>query len=142
MTRPKPTEGEYKAFEEGYGIAIPRTLRGLLEHSNGGHPELDSFLLLDSPTGERFAVNRFFHLQTGDESPDSFTYAIKHWRKIIGNKSLPFASDGGGNLFFLDTSKEPAPVMLCLHDEKMAIKQLAPNFESFIDGLETDPDMI
>jgi hypothetical protein len=50
--------------------------------------------------------------------------------------------DGGGNQFFLDLTTSPPAVKVCVHDENFSIVDIAPSFESFIDGLSLDPDMI
>lgn len=142
VTRPKPTLADYKSLEAEYEIQVPEGLRSLLEHANGGHPELDSILPESSPCGERFGVSRFFHLLSGDQNPGSFDYALRHWRSILGAKALPFADDGGGNLFFLDWHDSPPTVKLCLHDANMKLILIAPTFDAFVDGLEMDPDMI
>jgi hypothetical protein len=67
---------------------------------------------------------------------------VEHWTPTLGKSALPFATDAGGNQFFLELSNKPAAVRLCLHDEAMRIVDIAPSFEAFIDSLETDADMI
>lgn len=138
VRRPVPTDALFARFESQTGCVMPVGLRQLLEHSNGGHPELDS------PEGAlgQFSINRFFHLTTDDYGSESLWYAVKHWQPILGRESLPFANDGGGNQFFLDLASKPPSVKLCLHDELMKIVEIAPTFEDFINSLSIDPDMI
>jgi hypothetical protein len=59
---------------------------------------------------------------------------------VLGPDALAFASDGGGNPFFVDL--ESGAVKLCLHDAKMQIVPLFPSFEAFVDALEIDEEMI
>jgi hypothetical protein len=137
VARPVPTD-LFKAFQSETGLEMPPGLKRLLQHANGGHPELDS---VGGAMG-RFAVNTFFHLTADDRGPESVWYAIEHWGPILGNTALPFADDGGGNQFFLDLSVQPPTVKLCLHDVSMRSVEIAPTFELFIDSLSIDPDMI
>ena len=139
--RPGLSEEDFASFETQYEVRFPEALKELLRYSNGGHPERDSYPAEDPELDESFAVNRFHYLLPGDEGVCSIAYAIKEWRPILGDKALPFASDGGGNEFFLDLEDSPPTVKICLHDEDMAVVDLAPSFEAFIDALYLDPDM-
>jgi len=65
-----------------------------------------------------------------------------HWSQILGKGTIPFASDAGGNQYFLDLKTSPASVKMCLHDENFAVVELALSFEDFIDRLSIDPEMI
>lgn len=138
VSRPAPTEVLIADFESKTGMHLPAELRGLLQFANGGHPELDAVGGSDG----QFAVDTFYHLTPDDFGPESLWYAVEHWTPTLGKKALPFATDAGGNQFFLDLSETPAPVKLCLHNEAMLIADIAPSFEAFIDLLEIDPDMI
>ncbi len=138
INRPAPSEELFASFESKTGLQLPADLRKLLKFANGGHPELDS---IGGGDGQ-FAVNAFYHLTADDHGPESLWYAAQHWKPILGQAALPFASDAGGNQFFLDLTSKPASVRLCLHDEGMRIVDVAPSFEMFIDSLKIDPDMI
>jgi hypothetical protein len=138
VARPAPSADLLEAFQSETGLKVPPGLRHLLQYANGGHPELDS---VGCAQGQ-FAVNTFFNLTSNDFGPESLWYAVQHWGSILGKTALSFAEDGGGNQFFLDFSKEPPSVKLCLHDEAMRTLEIAPTFEAFIDSLSIDPDMI
>lgn len=146
VTRRKPTIMDFEWFETKYQIRIPEELRLLLSHANGGHPELDTIVPVNSPYSEGFAVNRFYHLVTGDDSSESLAYAKEHWWVALGVDTLPFAGDGGGNEFFIDWGDSPPSVKLCLHDVgidvDMIIVPIAPTFEEFIDNLKIDTELM
>lgn len=136
--RPPPTNEDVLQFEKFFGISLPAGLILFLSQSNGGHPELDA---VGGPNGQ-YAVNRFYHLILSDKGTESLWFAMTHWRPILGNQAIPFANTGGGNQFFLDLEDDPPSVKLCLRDEDMRRVQIAPSFETFIDELSIDPDMI
>jgi hypothetical protein len=137
-----PSNEIIDAFQSHFGISLPELYLKLLRHSNGGHPEIDSIESVAKPGTSRWAVNRFYHLDNDTTSVGSLWAATEKWRSILGEKSIPFASDGGGNQFFLDLRTSPAKVKVCVHDQNFAFIDLAHSFESFIDGLSVDPDMI
>src|SRR4051812_46941919 len=125
VTRPAPTDDDWARFESRYDIKAPSALRQLLGYSNGGHPELDSIPSTSGGGGgSRYSVNRFYYL-SADELTGSLQYAMKHWRPILGAKALPFASDSGGNQFYVDL--EDGSVRLCLHDAQMRTITVASN---------------
>jgi hypothetical protein len=142
VSRLAPSARVVAEFESQFGITLPTAYLEFLQYANGGHPELDSFEAADPPHSSRWSINRFYHLDDDSNSPASLWMAMRRWRSILGKDALPFAADSGGNQYFLDLTREPPPVKICLHDEEFAIVQLAPTFEAFIDRLSVDPDMI
>jgi hypothetical protein len=142
VRRPPPTLAHVRAFEHHFGVSLPDDYIQLLRHSNGGHPEVDSFAPLAAPDASRWSVNRFYHLDDDTASTTSLWLATERWRPIIGRLAIPFASDGGGNQFFLDLAIAPAPVRVCVHDENCRFITLASSFAAFVNGLHSDPEMI
>jgi hypothetical protein len=138
VARNAPTDRVLAKFEKEFGQPLPEALRKLLSFANGGHPELNS---IDGVFGQ-YAVNYFYHLCEEDHGTESLWYSMKHWRSVLGREAIPFANDGGGNQFFLDMSKDSAPVKICLHDKGFKILEIAGSLEEFIDRLQTDPDII
>jgi hypothetical protein len=139
---PSPTNGTIREFQSHFGVILPEDYIELLRHSNGGHPEVDSIQPIGRPEAARWAVNRFYHLDDDKNSTASLWAVTENWRTILGEKTIPFATDGGGNQFFLDLKTSPPSVKLCVHDDKFSIVEIAPSFWAFIDALSVDPDMI
>jgi hypothetical protein len=142
VRRPEPATDVVAAFQAHYGIILPEDYLRLLQHSNGGHPELDSIAPIGRPGAARWAVNRFYHLDEERTSSGSLWIAVERWRPKLGKDALPFATDAGGNQFFLDLGTSPPAVRVCVHDEDYAIVDIAPSLEAFVDHLAIDPDMI
>lgn len=122
-------------------MKLPASYLILLKHSNGGCPEIN---LAESNDGSiSWSINRFFHLNDDKNDPEGLWNATKSWRSCVGRDALPIGGDGGGNLFFINTSSAgDGAVKICVHDDYFAIHMLAPSFEEFIDRLTVDPDFI
>jgi hypothetical protein len=133
-----PTPEVVAAFESRYGIKIPSEYLSLLQFSNGGHPELDSY---ETELGW-LSVNRFYSLDTENGSVDNLWVAMEQWRVVLGGMSIPFANDGGGNVYFLNCGVLPPTVNICLHDEGFRKIEISGSFGEFIDGLKENPDFI
>jgi hypothetical protein len=142
VLRPAPSDALIAAFQARFNVVLPEEYVRLLRHSNGGHPELDSIHPVGRTDDYRCSVNHFFHLSGDTQSVQSLWHAMEEWRPILGDGSIPFAEDGGGNPFFLDLGAAPPRVCWCTHDEGFRVVPIADSFESFIDGLAIDPDMI
>jgi len=142
IARPAPSDADISAFESHFGVRLPDEYVQLLRYSNGGHPELDSIQPAGRPEAERWSVGHFYYLSPDHTGTRSLWRAVETWRPILGERALVFAADGGGNQFFLDLSKSPAPVAVCVHDESFAVVSLTSSFAQFVDALSTDPDMI
>ena len=140
--RAAPTAAAISAFERFSGFRIPSPLLALLMHSNGGHPELDSYNPSGSEDVNSFGINCFYHLAEDADATYSLWEALRVWRPYLGPNALPFAEDGGGNILFLDMNANPSPVKVCWHDENIRIGDMAPSFEKLIDGLCENPDYI
>ena len=139
ISRARPRAVAITSFERQFGLVLPEEYLALLNHSNGGHPKLNSIVSAISST--RCSVSRFYHLDQDKTSPLSLWAAMETWRQILGPRRLPFATDGGGNQFVLDLNVRPGSVKLCVHDEGFRMLDVAPSFETFIDLLSCDPEM-
>lgn len=137
---PDITLDSIQRLEEEIGYKLPSSYIKLLLHSNGGHPELDTFYC---ENGE-WSVNNFFFVGTDDTSEESVVWNYYHKPPRTANSLLPFARDGGGNLFCLDLSRgEKAPVLILIHDISTEnIQELAETFDVFIEGLQENLDYI
>lgn len=142
VNRLAPTKDLIDAFQARFAVTLPKEYLWLLEHSNGGHPELDSIEPVGRPGAARWTVNRFYHLDDDRVSTASLWVVTERWRSKLGKDALPFAGDAGGNQFFLDFRTSPPSVKVCVHDEGFAVVDIAPTLEAFVDGLSFDPDMV
>ena len=142
VNRPPPSSSTIAEFEKHSGLELPLAYLELLRHANGGHPELDSIEPPNAPGASRWSVNRFFYLTDDKRGSESLWEALEAWRPILGKAALPIANDGGGNLFFIDTTSKNGAVNICIHDDNFAIREMAPSFEEFVDRLSIDPDFI
>ncbi len=142
VSRLPPSDEEIGALEKNFGLIIPQEYLDLLRFSNGGHPELDCY----DPNGQEdessFAVNKFFHLDGDRDAFNNLWRETAVWRPYIGDGSLPIASDGGGNILFLDLSSSMHPVKVCWHDEQFLIGEMASTLADFIAGLNIPEDYI
>ena len=136
VTRPAPSDELIAEFEKEFGVTMPDGLRALLKFSNGGHPEASSVGGKDGDHG----VNHFFHLTPDRQSVESLWSEMAHWQPILGEDYLVFANNGGGDVYVIDLAEEPPDVGLAFHDEDLIIT-VAPDFETFIDELEINPDL-
>lgn len=139
VARPAPTDSCFRDFEHEYNVKLPSAYCSLLSYSNGGHPELDSFRDPNDPNNA-WGVNEFLHLL--DDRTASLWQTTAQWSTILGALCIPFANDGGGNVYYMDLTDDGSEVYLCLHDEDFKRVKIAPSFEAFIDALEVDPDML
>jgi hypothetical protein len=137
-----PTSAQIAAFEKEFGVKIPSELLDLLQHSNGGHPELDTYFPSHEFDNYLWAVSRFYFLDGDRQATGGMWQAASAWRSVLGESALPFADTGGGDTFFLDCSTAPARVGVTVHDENFRIVWLAPSLDEFLDGLALDPDAI
>jgi hypothetical protein len=134
--RQAPAREDVISLETLIGRELPEDYLSFLLEVNGGCPLLDTF----SNEKCSCAVNDFFFL--GDEtSSESLAWNYRNRPAAQAGDCLPFAGDGGGNLFLLDLAD--GSVKLWIHDEPgREISHLARNFCEFIDGLEENPDYI
>jgi hypothetical protein len=138
ISRPAPSEQDFNAFEAHYKVVVPETLRELLRHANGGHPELNA---LDGRRGQ-YAVDGFYSLTNNTEDLQGMWRAMRIWRPILGDHALPFAFDAGDKQFFLDLAASPPAVKLCICDEGNRVLRVAGSLEEFLGRLDRDPELI
>ena len=110
---PPLAERDVSAIESALGIVFPAELRTLYLHANGGIPEPYVFENDDLDT----VVSEFLPLDA-----DRTRTAAKAYRRLVLEKRLvpleffPFAIDGGGNYFFVDTDSPDGTVHFHAHD--------------------------
>lgn len=144
VRRPRPTRDQLSMVERFVGAKLPAAYIALLLYSNGGHPEIDTFIVGNNEHAT-WDVCRFFHLAPEESLPEATTnllWQYRHRWKNAPQKILPIACDGGGNLICLDlTDTGAGRVVLWVHDEpNIPLLHVADSFDQFIDGLTTNPD--
>ncbi len=140
VDRAPPTAEVISAFEREFNVSLPPEYLEFLKYSNGGRPELDVLREADSDDFSDWAVEHFFHLSGDQTDPYGLWSTMRNCRWMLGEKDIPFAMDGLGNYFVLDTSTTPAEVLVCDMDDNREFIELAPSFEEFIDRLDFEPD--
>lgn len=135
-SRRRPTPAEISSLATIVGHELPRAYIQLLEQANGGHPELSCLVPDGAAPTDAWEVNRIYHL--GDLEPQAAEVRIvfARWREILGKNRLPFASDGGGNQFFIDFRTDPPCISIWIHDEQRALTNVASSFDALIDKLQ------
>lgn len=129
-------------FERYFSLSLPKAYLLFLKRLQGEHLECCSIVPQSEPNLGRWTVSFFYRLD-GDKASDTSVWtAIKIWRPILGEFSLPFACDSSYNHFYLDFRASPPVVKVCIHDEYFRSIDIAASFEAFVDGLEIDSSML
>jgi cell wall assembly regulator SMI1 len=142
VTRPAPTQEEVAKFEAHMGALLPQDYVQFLAFSNGGQPQIDSFVPQGGEANDMWDVAGFYHLSSDREDPDCLWNVYEVWRPYMGANRVPVACDGGGNQIVLNLGQDPASVEICIHDEDFRMFPVAASFSQFLDLLCVDPDMI
>lgn len=137
VNRPSPSDEVIRAYENQFENKLDSNHIKLLSYSNGGHPELDSFIPQNLDDSGYWGLDTFFHLSM-DGDPLNIFQVSKTFRDIIGSKFVPIAQDPGGNIIFLNEKRE---VSIYILDEERTIL-VSEDFGSFIDSLTINPDFI
>lgn len=142
VMRPPPTKEQIYRFEDEFHVRLPETYISLLNHANGGHPEIDAF----QPKGARepglCGISRFYFLNDDRENLSGVWRATKAYLPHVSGNVIAIANDGGGNQIFLCFDDDPPSVKMGFHEEGMRLILVADSFEEFIDMLCVDPDMV
>jgi len=142
VTRKPPTAAQIAEFQSNFGVTLPDEYLVFLRHSNGGHPERDSFRPKGLAEDVSWGVGRFYFLSDDHNDLEGLWAASNEWRWALHSNIVPIGDDDGGNQILLSFDKQPPSVELCVHDEGMRIIHVADSFGEFIDMLSEDPDMI
>lgn len=130
IRRPPPSGRIISAFEQAYGVSLPKDYVTFLNKVNGGEPVLADV----GDTGE--AVEVFFHLRDDNLDPGYGLFQeMAEMGEFLGPGVVPFGEDAFGNKFVFELTIDPAPVGLYLFDGDCSVKFLAPSFGEFLDML-------
>ncbi|KAA0251025.1 SMI1/KNR4 family protein [Acidobacteria bacterium ACD] len=144
---PPPTAEEVAAIEEELGARLPAGFLEFLSSVNGGWLDYS----FDVPVGGRGVPVSFHSLHHTRRpsmfrpSPGAMLHEIRAERRTKGvaRQLLPFASDGGASVVFLDLTPEGNGRVVAYveglpgwdGDPASAFVVLAPDFAGFVDGL-------
>lgn len=137
-----PSKNDIKSFQASFNVVLPEEYIAFLNHSNGGHPELDAIIPIGGDVIHPRGVDHFYYLNNDRDGPQSIWPRAEAWRNLLGSNFLAFAEDAGGNPYLFDLSCDPLAVCTCLHDDELSIVTVSSSFGAFIDALAYDPDMI
>src|SRR5262245_52633494 len=119
VDRKPPSDNEIREFEMYFGVELPGDYVKFLRHSNGGHPELDAYVPLESTDSELEGVSHFYYLDDDQQGLEGLWGETKVWRDVLSPDIVPIADDGLGNQILLSFDQDPPSVKLCIHDEGM-----------------------
>ena len=137
-----PSETLVELFEDRFQVKLPVEFVKLLHYSNGGYPELDSFIPKAAASQHFRGVDRFYGLTADREHVSKLWGATAAWQSSAGKQIVPIAHTAGGDQIVLLYESTPPSVWLCLHDEGFKMTLVADSFSEFIDMLCEDPEMI
>ena len=123
-------------FEANLGVALPTDYRKFLLTYNGGSPIPYGF---DVPGWGDSLVNELYGLGFADHR--SLDRAIERKVEVLSKtQTIPIGYDPGGNGIFMGVAPQNFGVVYFFdhEDEEVALIQLAPSFEAFIESLYED----
>lgn len=142
VQRSAPTREDIESFQKEFGVELPEDYVKLLQHSNGGCPELGCFLPEGAQEDNLWEVDNFYHLhKLESEQIGSLWWAMRAWREYVGEKSIPIGCDGCDNQILIDLSCGGA-VFVCIHDQNFKRIRVAGSISQFLRLLREDPNMI
>jgi SMI1 / KNR4 family (SUKH-1) len=136
-------------YQAEFGLEIPESYKHFLLSTMGGYPEVGC---LNVNGRYEYAIGWFYTCKTEDmttshslrgESSNLWqgtldlreTFDFRIGTNLI--HAIPFACDGGGNIFYIDTQEDNSIYFYDNETEKSI--RISDSFESFIDALE-DPN--
>jgi hypothetical protein len=143
VRRARPTPTQLCLIETIVGAKLPEAYAKLLEVSNGGHPELDTFHFGPSECPQEWSINLFFHVSS-ETGPDSVLWNYNHRWPGAPREVLPIGNDGLGNLICLDlTEGGRGAVIIWVHDMPGGqVVRAAESLEQLLANLGVNPDFI
>jgi len=134
------TDEEVKKLEDEIGLTIPASYKQLLKFTNGGELKKKFFKLED---GSYAHIGYITGIHEDDDASVLKSKEICQTLDIGSNYAI--LSGENPEYFALDfnTNAEDPAVVSILHEDGLQITKLAPNFETFLCGLEArEEDML
>jgi hypothetical protein len=120
------THGRVKEAEARTGLRFPDRLSWLFTNANGASPS-------DQATG----ISKFLELRDGRGSAEwTYEVLVVHFG-LVPWQWFPFANDGGGNVFFVDTASPDGSVFFCHLDTASPSDRIVPLSETLADLVAT-----
>jgi hypothetical protein len=136
---PPLTESDLAEFEKKLGLQLPPPVRALYLKTNGGYP---SPYIFDEPIYT--SISGFIPFDR-DEDGDGLN-AVRSYTHLVVNQKLvprhffPFAYEGGGDYFFVDTTTPNGAVYFYSYDSRPRLRNLKMDFDTFWASLTEDED--
>lgn len=127
---PSLSTKDIERIEHELGVKLPTPVAKKYAESNGGEP--DRYVL--DMKGVSTVVTEFLPLHADERMNASRSYRLLVLRrKIVARHFFPFAIDGGGDYFFVDTTSEDGCVLFFRADEDPGeeLLDLGVSFEEF-----------
>jgi hypothetical protein len=110
---PAATHAEIEELTQYFGDVLPKNYTEILKKYNGGYPEL-SYFDVDELT---YTLAYFFSLGETKDSSINIWWAIHSLSKITGAGTLPFASSGIDEIYFLKPVNGQMEIWILRYDE-------------------------
>jgi hypothetical protein len=107
------TEEEIADIEAGLGLKLPPPVRKLYLVSNGGVP--DPYVFEDENISTAITELLPLRSEMSDTAPKVYECLVLD-RGLVSRRLFPFAVEGGGDYFFVDTMSAQGAVYLYRHD--------------------------
>jgi len=143
-----PVDFEIRKFEQAFNFELPDDYIRFLQFMNGGgRPKLNGYI--DPASGGIEGIDEFYGLGSKEADDAKARNAPTTWdsgnlwgetrilRDVFGIRGVPIASDGGGNLIFLDIDHSSCISRLIIATRQTY--QVAVTFSGFIDMLISPP---
>lgn len=114
---------------------LPAAYRAFLLAYNGGSPKPNIVAVGDAPDGPT-DIQTFFGLNRPTQSSNILWNLTNFDIDVQGHKLLPIACDSGGNLFMIETARDPYLVFYYdWTNEEPTLYEVAPGFDEFLAGV-------
>ena len=138
------TPSDIDAVEVALGFKFPEQIRKLYLAHNGGMPMPNCF----EQKGEYWSVNEIYSLKYGTKGSSlerCYIMVVVGGEEYFPRGLVPFAQDGGGDLFCFRVGGAREGSICCwLHEHpenpKEAVVDLADDIDSFLAALVIPPD--
>lgn len=130
------TDSDIEDVEKSLKIHFPLDVRALYNRSNGGAPSPYMFGPLDTAISEFMPLTS---LEPGTTSVECYKNLVLE-QHLAPREMFPFAVDGAGDYFFVDTGFDHGPVYFYDSQADDPLINLHMDFKSFWEALKKDED--